>query len=870
MIYKAQDNKLDRTVALKFLPPHLTQSDEDKQRFIREAKAAAALNHSNVCTIYDIQEYKDAGNDREHLFIIMEYVEGQSLRDKINTITFKQAIEFGTQIADGLAAAHEHSIVHRDIKPENIMVRKDGRVLIMDFGLAKPKGSVTKITKEGSTVGTAGYMSPEQIQGLDTDHRSDIFSLGVVLYEMFTRQMPFKGMHETALAYEIVNVDPEPLSAVNTELDPAIDTIVLDCLEKDPAERCQSAAEVARNLRRFKRSSDKHKIPGTIPGNKTANIPEQLQPPAKKFQPSYMVMSMVGILFMLLIALQFFRSGEDVERRVIKSHIHSEPGTSIYHVGPNPGPVAVSPDGSMITYTGLDPDGNYLLWVHALNDLHPRPLRGTDNASSPFWSPDSRSIGFFSGGALRFIPAAGGIPETITGGIMAGFGGTWNDDGIILYGGGPLEPIKKIHTTGGEPVAATSIDRTAGENLHRWPYFLPDGNHFIYLINGEKPENDGIYLGSLTTDKKQLLFRNSSSAIYASGHILYVRENTLLARPFDVKRLEFTGDPVPIADHVIELPVMERGGFAASHNGILAYHPVTTDVSGGNLNLYDRSGKIVNTMGEPNPYGFVRFSSDGQKAAVTLLEPRRTTNDIWWFDIERNTGTRLTYEDPSHAHPVWSPDGTIAFHEITENQYRIKIRSLYDDHDERIVFQSDQNFIPTSWSPDGNYIGGFKVRDQENPSSLWVVPLDENEEPFQVFPSRFNDQYLEFSPDGNWIAYESDETGRSEIYIRPFPGPGRRWQISTDGGLRPVWTKNGREIIYIDRNRVFTAVEVGLREGGVEVGEVSKLFTPESIFNVRGFDVTSDGQTFIVTDIVTDDAQNYITLVVNWDADIHR
>jgi len=869
IVYRAHDNKLDRAVALKFLPHQLTVTNEDKQRFVREAKSAATLNHPNVCTIYDIQEYRDAENDLEHLFIVMEYVEGQSLRDKINTITFKQAIEFGTQIADGLAAAHEHGIVHRDIKPENIMIRKDGRVLIMDFGLAKARGSVTKITKEGSTVGTAGYMSPEQIQGLDTDHRSDIFSLGVVLYEMFTRQMPFKGVHETALAYEIVNVDPEPLSAVNSELDPAIDTIVMDCLEKDPAERCQSAAEAARNLRRFKRSSDKHKATDTIPSHKTVNIQEQLPPPAKKFQPSYTVMSVVGILLMILIALQFFRSGEVVERRVIKSFIHPEPGTRFHYVGPDAGPVAVSPDGSMITYAGTNAEGRNVLWVRPLDALEPRQLRGTENAMSPFWSPDNRYIGFFSDGNLRTVSAAGGIPETLAEGIWVGFGGTWNAGGDILYSAGPLNPIQKISASGGEPVTVTHLDETRGENGHRWPYFLPDGVHFLYVIATADPVNDGIYVGSTESDMKKLLFRNLSQAIYVPGYILFVRENTLYAYPFDTKRLKLTGDPVPVISPVMEFTVaMSSAGFSASQNGILAYHSGDL-IAGGLITLNNRAGEILKEVGEPRPYGAPRLSPDGSKIAINALDAPRRTNDIWWIDIERNVSSRLTYEEPAHYYPIWSPDGNyLAFQERHGNTFGVRINSLFDPDDKRVVYQSDRFVLPNSWSPDGRYIAVSITGGQGETSGIWVIPLDKNEEPFPVVQTQFTNEYPAFSPDGRWLAYVSDETGRPEIYVRPFPGPGRRWQISTGGGGKPVWTKNGREIVYLDQQRNYTAVEIRLQENSVEVGEAHTLFTPLGIVGMRPYDVSADGETIIYSTLPVAGEHDYITLIVNWDTAI--
>ena len=865
VVYKAHDTKLDRTVALKFLPPHLTTSQDDKTRFVREAKSAATLNHPNVCTIYDIQEYKETENGTEHLFIVMEYVEGHSLREKLPSLPFKQAIEFGIQIADGLAAAHEHGIVHRDIKPENIMARKDGRVLVMDFGLAKVRGTTTRLTREGSTVGTAGYMSPEQIQGWDTDHRSDIFSLGVVLYELFTGQLPFKGVHETALSYEIVNVDPEPASSVKPDIDSALDTIIQDCLEKDPGERCQSAAEVARNLRRFKRSSSKHRVSGVKASDVTPSAPQQVSKRAMKLQSPYMVMSIIVLLLAIFVITQFFGSGDSIDRGMIRAYIHPEPGTRLHYLGPNAGPVAVSPDGSTVTYTGTNAAGQNVLWVRRLDALEPHQLRGTEGAMSPFWSPDSRYIGFFADGNLKRISASGGIPESITD-VWLGFGGTWNEEGTILFSGGPLNPISKISVTGGDPVVITEVDESRGEFGHRWPHFLPDGKHFLYLIHGGEPEIEGVYIGSIDSDMKKFLFRNLSQAYYVPGYILFVRENILYAQPFDSRRLEITGDSVPIADPVMEFtPAMSYAGFSASQNGILAYHSGEIEV-GASIAISNRNGDIIKRGGDPRPYGSSRLSPDQTKIAVNILEPERRTNDIWWIDIERDVSNRITYAEPFQYYPIWSPDGnSVAFLEIQENAFKLKTKSIFDTDDEQIVYRSARGFVPNHWSPDGRYIAMHKVGEQEATADIWALPLDDNEDPFPIAQTHFNDVYPAFSPDGRWIAYESNETGRPEIYVRPFPGPGRRWQVSTEGGGRPIWTKNGREVIYMDQMRNITAVEITIRENDIEVGERQTLFNPVRMVNLRYFDVSANGETIIYPTLPGAGEHDYITLVVNWD-----
>jgi len=450
-----------------------------------------------------------------------------------------------------------------------------------------------------------------------------------------------------------------------------------------------------------------------------------------------------------------------------------------------------------------------------------------------------------------------------------GFGGSWNANGDILYSGGPLNPIQKISSSGGEPVTVTNLDESRGENGHRWPYFLPDGTHFLYLIATADPANDGIYVGSTESEMKKLLFRNLSRAIYVPGYILFVRENTLYAYPFDAKRLEFTGDPVPVISPVMEFSVaMSSAGFSASRNGVLTYH--TGDLIGGGLiTLSNRDGEILKKVGEPRPYGAPRLSPEGNKIAVNILDPLRRTNDMWWIDIERNANNRLTYEEPFHYHPVWSPDAHyLAFQELSDNTYGVRINSLFDPDDKRVVYQSDRPVLPNSWSPDGRYIAVSKTGEQGETSGIWVIPLDENEEPFPVVQTQFTNEYPAFSPDGRWLAYVSDETGRPEIYVRPFPGPGRRWQISTGGGGKPVWTKNGREIVYLDQQRNYTAVEIRLQENSVEVGEAHTLFTPLGIVGMRPYDVSADGETIIYSTLPVAGEHDYITLIVNWDTAI--
>lgn len=459
VVYKAQDTKLDRLVALKFLPPHMSASEQDKARFIQEAKAASAMNHANICTIYSIDEHEDPSSagapaDKQ-LFIAMEFVDGVTLREKIGTISSKQAIDIGIQLADGLSAAHEKGIVHRDVKPENIMVRKDGICQIMDFGLAKLRGrqsKVSRLTKEGSTIGTAGYMSPEQVQGQEIDHRSDIFSLGVVLYEMFTGELPFKGVHETALLYEIVNVDAVPMSAVKPEMDTSLDAIVLECLAKEPGERYQSVAEVAKELRRFKRESNRQRVSkvtntrgayslSTAPTPGTDTVQAHV-PGGPGFNLVWIIISFVCLAAAGAFAYLYFRMPANAESPIVFTISRPEKGG---FESPVP---AISPDGRTIAYVAHDSAGTTLLWVRSMGSIVPRPLEGTEGASFPFWSPDSRFIAFFAPGKLKKAAIAGGSPQTICD-APNGRGGSWNQDGTIVFALDYNAGLSQVRASGG-------------------------------------------------------------------------------------------------------------------------------------------------------------------------------------------------------------------------------------------------------------------------------------------------------------------------------------------------------------------------------------------------------------------------------------
>jgi len=876
IVYKAEDMKLDRIVALKFLPSHLNASEQDKARFVQEAKAAAALNHPNVCSIIDIQEHDS------QMFIVMEFVDGQTLRDKRGTISFKQAIEIGIQIADGLSAAHEKGIVHRDIKPENIMVRKDGIAQIMDFGLAKLRSASSKInrlTKEGSTVGTAGYMSPEQVLGQDVDHRSDIFSLGVLLYEMMTGQLPFKGVHETALAYEIVNVDAAPMSTIKPEIDPSLDAVILDCLEKDPKERCQSVAEVARDLRRVKRESTRQRasrITGSRPAYSSSNVqtPEvsgvQSVQPSRAFQ--WLPWSVAGVFLIAATVLAFFHFREPVlDIPVLRSYVH--PPENITFVSQNGGHIALSPDGRMVAFVGRDSVGRVSLWVRPLRSLVAQQLPGTEDAFYPFWSPDNKQIGFFTNGKMKKVDAVGGPVLTICE-AQNGRGGTWNSAGIILFAPDNSTGLSKVPASGGTPVVVTHPDTIhSPEDNHRWPVFLPDGVHFLYVtqstgISGAS-ETGEIIAGSLTDSSyRNVLLHASSNIELTRGYLLYYQQKTIMARPFDMDKIQFTGDAVPIAQDILYGTARSKASFTTSDNGILLYQGGFT--SRNRLVFVDRTGQEVQELAEGPAVGNGKLSPDGKTIVYAQEDTQVGTLDLWLYEISRGIRTRFTFDPATEGSPLWSPDGkTIAYSWAKGARIALYMKSAVTSDSSHLLYSSNLNNFPTSWSSDGKYILFHSVGDAKTKVDLHVLSLSGDHTATDFLKTEFNEVVGQFSPDMRWVAYISNASGQNEVYIRPFPNGGTQWQVSKSGGTSPLWRHDGKELYFISASRKLVAVQTKVVGDAIEIGAEHELFDLDSRGPAQPNDVTADGSKFLVSVFPAGLVQP-ITMVTNWDSELKK
>jgi eukaryotic-like serine/threonine-protein kinase len=880
VVYRAHDTKLDRTVALKFLPQNVSPSDEDKTRFIQEAKAAATLNHQNICTIHDIQEHEN------QLFIVMEYIDGQTLRDRTEKqkdapLSLKQAIDIGIQIAEGLAAAHENGIIHRDIKPENIMLKKDGRVVVMDFGLAKLRVSgVSRLTKEGSTVGTMGYMAPEQVQGLDVDHRADIFSLGVILYELFAGEAPFKGAHETAMAYEIVNVDPSPLTTLKPDIDPELDRIVLECMDKDKDERYQSAREVAKDLKRFKRESGRQKVsristahPAYKPqsGEMQAASAEQTDSKdissrtVSPYRKNLPFLAVAGLIVLVSAVFLFLRlTSESPE--MLRSSFYVHPLESWQYSTFGGGHIAVSPDGRTTAFVAEGADAVRHLWIRPLEDLSSRLLPGTEGAMFPFWSPDSRFIAFFADGKLKKIDITGGRPLTICD-AANGRGGSWNQYGDIIFAAQAASALFRVPDAGGIPEQLTSIDDQPAGVGHRWPVFLPDGKHFLYLW-GNIDSRD-LYVASLDLKINKQILRNSSNVVYSDGRIFYIRESMLMAQPFNTKKLEFTGQPNLVAENIFYNSGFANGAFSLSQNGVLVYQ-AGQSVEGVFLNWYDENGNLRKTLGTGR-YVDLHISPDGKQLAVDFTAPETQTRDVWIYDLEREFKTRFTFSSGIDRLPRWSPDGKrIAFSSNRNGTFDLFIKESSGASEEKLIFEHDIDLYISDWSRDGKYILINAFESAANDWSIWILPIDDGSDAYQFLSTEFDEHTGRFSPDGRWVAYVSTISGRDEIYMRPFPGPGAVWQISTNGGFEPVWSRDGSEIFFLDPSNNLKAARVRTIDNRVEVVSVRDLFSTSraNLFANALYDISPDGKGFIIVSTGGQAESPPLTFVVNWEGEV--
>ena len=876
-VYRAVDTRLDRTVAVKVLASNLSSSPELKQRMEREARAISSLNHPNICHLYDIGSQD--GTD----YLVMEFLEGKTLAELLRkgAMPLAEVLKIGRAVAEALAVAHRHGIVHRDLKPGNIMLTPGGAKL-MDFGLAKPVGvaaasgsgtappsftaaatssgpnPLTPLTTAGSIVGTIQYMSPEQIEGKEADARSDIFAFGAVLYEMATGKRPFQGKSQISLASAILESDPEPVSKLRPATSPAFDYVVTTCLQKDPEDRYQTAHDIKLQLQwvATERAADK---------SSTVVAPAPAAPARRSL--AWLAAVIAGLL---LGAMAGFLLHQPAPAPSIRSVINPPEKTHINLTGDNAGPPAVSPDGSMIAFAAVGADGKTTIWVRPANSLDAHQLPGTEGAIFPFWSFDSRSLGFFAEGKMKVVEISGGSAQVIADAPF-GRGGAWGADGNIVYSAATQDRLYRISVNGGTPTAITTLD-PAQHTSHRWPSFLPDGKHFLYLaINHDsaKSANDTDYYASVDGSVNRPLFKSKSNAIYADGYLLFARNEQLLAQPFNPASGTLSGEPQTLAKDVANDPTTWHMDVAASNGGLLIYGNGGGNYGTEELLWMDRATKKLHTIAEGLPeVNDFSLSPQGDRIALQI---NNGVSDVWVLDLARGTRTRLTFGPVYNSRPRWSPDGKwIVYNSNRNGTFRLFRKPSDGGGVEEELLSDDQLLFPSDWSRDGKYI--LYYRGLPGATDIWALPLEGDRKPFQVVPSTPNTFRNEprLSPDGRWLAYGSNESGSSQAYVVAFKGGSGKWQASSNGEYRVDWSHDGKELFYVDGGNSIYAVPVKEVAGALQFGapqvEVnsSSWSSPAPLFQV-----SPEGKKILLYR-VSQQVSDSVTVITNFTAGLKK
>ena len=846
-VYQAEDSTLGRTVALKFLAAHLLHDAEAKQRFLREARAAAALHHPNICTVFEVAE--EGGKT----FLAMAYVEGVSLEERIarGPLPLKDALEIGRQIAEGLEAAHERGVVHRDIKPANIMVDSKGRATILDFGLAR-LAEASKLTRADQTVGTAAYMSPEQIQGGEVGPRTDVWALGCVLYEMVAGVRLFKGQYDQALAYEILNEEPEPLTGVRSGVPMELELLVAKCLAKNAAERYQMASEAVVDLRTLERKlASGH---SRIRSMGAARARESPSPPPPTRRLRSVAIAAGAVAVGLAIGFGLGRTGEpapaityEFDALLPENHqLHS---------------LAFSPDGRVLVAASASATGQ-ALWKRRMDASEFEEIPNTEGATYPFWSPDGRWIGFFADGSLKKVPVDGGAAVTLCP-APQGRGGAWNEHDVIVFSGSPfLTELSRIPAIGGRPekIALAHSDKNGSA---RFPQFLPDGERFLYYYNGE--DGVGVYVSSLGGADPARVLSDPSAASYlpaaddgeGKGRILIVRDDVLVEQRVDAATLETVGAPTPIADSVP--PTANSGffGFAASSSGSIAYL-TRAPLERAQLAWYDRKGHEIESLGEPMGPRRVELSPTGSFVALEI------DGGVAVFDLTRNLLSELAVGAGKARVPTWADDRTLYFgvdRDQIDQGRRWIARARVDARgkEETILEANDElrNPRPLGTSPNGEFLL-ITSQHLDGDRDVRALPLAGGE-PIAVAVTRSDEKFADFSPNGEWLAFSSDQSGRTEVYVQDFPEGNRRIRVSSEGGSFPRWRSGGRELFYLALDGTITVVPIQLGQEVTASAPVALFQTrslPVSHRNWPTYDVTADGSRILLAERIDSPRQS--------------
>ena len=863
-VYKAKDTRLDRTVAIKVLPADLASDPQFRDRFDREAKSISALNHPNICALYDI------GSQDGVEFLVMEYLQGETLADRVakGPLPLADALGIALEIAGALDRAHRHGIVHRDLKPGNVFLVRTGGVSsrptakLLDFGLAKVGAAgvvsgaaptalpttMAPLTAQGTILGTFQYMAPEQIEGDEADARTDIFAFGAVLFEMLTGRKAFQGKSQASLLGAILKEDPPSVSQVQPVTPPALDHVVRTCLAKDPDARFQTVHDLGLQLKWIAEGGSAAGIPAPVVAARRG-----------RSGMAWLAAGVLGLGFVATgtVAIIHLRESPPVVEPI---QFTIAPPENATFSGATP-QLAISPDGRQIVFVAASQAGGRQLWVRGLGSIAARPIPGTDGAAYPFWSADNRSVGFFASSKLKKIQVAGG-PAVVLADATTGRGGTWNRDNVIVFAPGTSDSLRRVAASGGPTSPVTVLD-TSHEGSHRFPQFLPDGRHILFWAGlGNAPAV--LKIASLDSQDVVPFAPADFGGAYAEGHIFFGTSGILMAQPFDLKTLTKKGDPFPVVEQIDKDTGTQYGSFSVSTAGTVAY-------TRGNarplmLTWFDRTGKTVGTLGDAGAYSNVSLSPDGKRVAVSMFSGSPSNRDIWITDLSRAASSRFTFDPGADASPVWSPDGShVIFSSTRAGPFRIYRKASGGGAEEELLLKGDTINVATDWSPDGRFVV-YTTTASGTGLDLGILPLFGDRKPTPFLQTAAAEDNGVFSPDGHWIAYNSSESGRDEVYVRPFPAASGQFQVSRNGGIQPLWRGDGKELFFLAPDGGVLAADVRSAAPFATDAPHVLFSTPMSSILRRSYAVTKDGQRFLMGVPDSRSPASPITVVVNWPA----